>query len=196
MKDNLGLSEKVTARAIMGAKSRDKFTLGGRFHVEHFRDGEMIHEQWCHNHITDEGLIRILDVFLGGGGSNNTQTATWYVGIYNDDNPAFDGTETYAVPVFTEDVDYVSATRPIYVEAGATAGFLVTNTASPAVFTIVIGGQTIWGAALFSVSTKGDVTPGANNRLFCCCQFTLERAVLAADVLNVTYEITGADDGI
>lgn len=142
----------------------------------------------CDNHITDEGLKRILDVMFHA----TTQTATWYVGVFND-NHTCDGSETYDVPVFTEDTDYSSATRPEYVEAAASASFVTTNTASPAVFTIVTGGQTIYGAALFSVSTKGDHTGGANNVLFCCEKFSLAREVLAADVVNVTYAITGAD---
>ena len=196
MKDRFGLKEKVTASAIMGAKPRDGFKLSGIFSLKHFRDGKLIGETEGHNIITGEGLIRMMDVFFGGAGANNTQTATWYVGIYNDDNPALDGDENYDVPVFTEDVDYDEATRPAYVEAGATAGFVVTNTASPAVFTTTTGGQTIYGAAIFSINTKGDHAPGANNRLFCCAQFALSRAVLAADVLNVTYAITGADDGV
>ncbi len=193
MLDKIGFREKVAARMTMNARPRDGIKLTGKFYLEHFRDGKLIGKTKGHNIVTDEGLQRILDVFFGGAGANNTQTATWYVGIYNDDNPALDGDETYDVPVFTEDVDYDEATRPAYVEAGATGAFVVTNTASPAVFTITVGGQTIYGAAIFSINTKGDHAPGANNRLFCCAQFALSRAVLAADVLNVTYTITAAD---
>jgi len=169
--------------------------LSGKYIVECYRNGKLLWKDKCHNIITDEGLKRILDVFFGGAGSNNTQTATWYVGLFND-NHTCDGAETYDVPVFTEDIDYSSATRPAFVEAAATAAFLVTNTASKASFTIVTGGQTLYGAALFSTSTKGDHASGANNVLFSCAKFTTPRAVIAADVVNVTYEVTGADDGV
>jgi hypothetical protein len=165
-----------------------KLGIHGRFIVDCFRAGKLLWHEEFQNHITDEGLKRILDVMFHA----TTQTSPWYVGLFND-NHTCDGTETYDVPVFTEDTDYDSATRPEYVEAAASAAFVTTNTASPASFVITTGGQTIYGAALFSVSTKGDHTGGANNVLFCCEKFGTARAVLAADELKVTYAITGAD---
>jgi hypothetical protein len=137
------------------------------------------------NRTTNEMLKRILDTVYHG----TTQISPWYVGLFNT-NTTPDGSETYDVPVFTEDVDYSSATRPEYVEAAASGAYKTTNTASPATFTIVTGGQTIYGAALFSTSTKGDHTAGANNVLGNCAKFGTSRAVIATDVLNITYEIT------
>ena len=144
-----------------------------------------------HNLITTEGVQRIMDVMFNG----TTQIATWYVAIFNT-NTTILASHTYDVPGYTEDTDYDEATRPAYVEAACTAGGVTTNAASPAVFTIATGGQTIYGASLVSVSTKGDHTGGANNVLFSACKFGTARAVLADDVLNVTYQLTEADDGV
>jgi hypothetical protein len=166
--------------------------LRGVWTVNHYRGGKLIHTQTYENHITTEGIKRILDVFFGGAGSNNTQTATWYVGLFNTDT-TLDGTETYDVPVFTEDTDYDEAARQAYVEAACTAGGVVTNSASPAVFTITTGGQTIYGAALFSINTKGDHTGGTNNVLFCGEKFTTARAAIADDVFSIIYQVAGAD---
>lgn len=185
------MGDKATCNMVASPLVGDKFKIGGRFHVEHFRNGELIHEQWCYNHVTDEGLKRILDVMFHA----TTQTATWYVGVFNT-NTTPDGSETYDVPVFTESTDYSSATRPEYVEAAATAGFLVTNTASKASFTVTTGGETWYGAALFSVSTKGNHAAGADNVLFSCAKFGTARATVATDVFNITYELSGADDGV
>ncbi|MCK9569862.1 hypothetical protein M0R72_13040 [Candidatus Pacearchaeota archaeon] len=142
-----------------------------------------------HNIITDEGLDRILNVMLHG----TTQTSPWYCGLFESDT-AVDGSETYDVPVFTECTSYDEATRPEYNEA-ASSSQSVTNSANKAVFTISAS-KTVYGAFLASVSTKGDHTGGANNVLFCCAQFAAERIVVDDDVLNLTYSISGADDGV
>jgi hypothetical protein len=143
----------------------------------------------CHNIITDEGLDRMLDVMLHG----TTQTATWYCAIFESDTTP-DGSETYDVPVYTESTAYDEATRPAYNEA-ASSSQSITNSANKAVFTIS-GSKTIYGAALVSVNTKGDHTGGADNVLFCCGKFTLARVVVDDDVLNLTYTVTAADDGV
>ncbi len=163
----------------------------GLFDVRCYRDGKLIWEERPHNLITEEGLRRILNVMFNGG----TQTATWYCGLVETDTTPTTAMN-YDVPVFTESTSYDEATRPAYVEAAATtATVTTTNTASPAVFTISAT-KTMYGAALFSINTKGDHTGGANNVLFCYAKFTAGRAVVDNDVINLTYAVTAADDGV
>lgn len=164
--------------------------LGGVFTLEVYdkAGGKLISKTSCHNIITNEGLNRILDVMLHG----TTQTATWYCGLF-ESNTTVDGAETYDVPVFTECTAYDEATRPAYVEAAASSQS-VTNSANKAVFT-ASDTKTLYGAALFSVSTKGDHAAGDNNVLFCCGKFTTAQPVIDGNVCNLTYTVTAADAG-
>jgi len=167
---------------------KDGIKLRGTFIAECFRDGQLIWTDKTHNLVTTEGLDRILNVMFHG----ETQTATWYCGlIESDTNPA--AGMTYDVPVFTESTAYDEAARPAYVEAASSSGSM-TNSANKAVFTIS-DTKTIYGAAIFSISTKGDHTGGANNVLYNYAKFSSGRAVVDNDVINLTYTLTSADDG-
>ncbi len=165
------------------------FKLKGELVAECYRGSKLLWVDKTHNLVTTEGLNRILNVMFGG----TTQTATWYVGLVETDTaPA--AAMNYDVPVFTESTSYDEATRPAYTESASTAGS-ITNSASKAAFTISAT-KTMYGAALFSINTKGDHTSGANNVLYCYAKFSASRAVVDDDVINVTYTITSADDGV
>ncbi len=163
--------------------------LGGVFELECYRDGKLLWTEKAPNIITNEGLNRILDVLLHG----TTQTATWYCGLVESDTTA-DAGMTYDVPTFTESTSYDEAARPAYVEAAASSQS-TTNSASKAVFTISAT-KTMYGAFLTSVSTKGDHAAGADNVLLCYAKFSSSRAVVDNDVINLTYTISAADDGV
>lgn len=174
--------EAIKAKA--GAKFR------GVFEVEcHDKDGKLLWRERAENLITNEGLDRFLNVMLHG----TTQTATWYCGLVETDTAPAAGM-TYDVPVFTECTAYDEATRPAYVEAESTARS-TTNSANKAVFTMNAT-KTLYGAALFSINTKGDHAPGADNVLLCYAKFTAGQPVIATNVVNLTYTITSADDGV
>jgi hypothetical protein len=170
--------------------NRTGFRLAGQFIAEcHDKLGNLIWVEKTHNLITTEGLNRILDVFLHG----TTQTATWYCGLVNT-NTVPDAGMTYDVPVFTESVAYDEADRPIYVEAASVAGS-VTNSANKAVFTMS-GTETIYGAFLTSVITKGNHAAGADNVLYCYARFAAGKPVVDDYVISLTYTVTAADDGV
>jgi len=163
----------------------DRARFGGVFNVKCLREGNLIWEETTHNIVTTEGLNRILDVMFHA----TTQTATWYAGLVETDTAEAAGM-TYDVPVFTETVSYDEATRPEWTEGASAAGSM-TN-ASAVVFTISAT-KTMYGAALFSLDTKGDHTQGANNVLYCYAKFSAGRAVVDNDVINLTYTLTAAD---
>jgi hypothetical protein len=161
-----------------------KLLVGGTFHVEHVRDGEVIDQFDSKNIIVNEGLNHILDVVFG----NATQVATWYVAIFESDTtPA--STTTYATPVYTESTAYDEGTRPAYTEAAASSQ-QITNSASKATFTIN-DTKTIYGASLVSLSTKGDTAGGGT--LMAASKFSASRSVVATDSLLITYTISAAD---
>ena len=164
--------------------------LKGVFKAECYdKHGKLKWVDEAQNILTDEGLNRILNVLLHG----TIQTATWYCTLVETDTIPAAGMN-YDVPVYTESVAYDELTRPAYVEAESVAKS-TTNSASKAVFTINAT-KTMYGASLVSINTKGDHTAGANNVLLCYAKFAVSRAVLDDDVINLTYTITSADDGV
>uniref|UniRef100_A0A6M3M3Y3 Uncharacterized protein n=1 Tax=viral metagenome TaxID=1070528 RepID=A0A6M3M3Y3_9ZZZZ len=169
---------------------KDRGRLQGRFVVEHYRNGKLlgISETIPHNLIYNAGLDHFLNSMF-----HNDASATWYVLLYNT-NTTPQAAHTYASKSFTEDVDYDEATRPEYEEAAASSQSM-TNAANKATFTITTGGQTIYGCALVDNNTKGDSAAGGAV-MACGGLISPARLVAAADVLNVTYVISQADDGV
>jgi hypothetical protein len=89
-------------------------------------------------------------------------------------------------PGFTEIVPYSNATRPAVTFGTATTAdpSIITNSASPAAFTINAT-ATVGGAFLISDSTKS----GTAGVLFSASDFAApgDRTVASGDTLNVTY---------
>jgi len=150
----------------------------------------LIWEEHCLNIVTNEGLNHALDVILHG----KTLINPFYCVMSESDTNAAAGM-TYAVPVYTETEAYDEGTRPIYNEAAA-SGQSITNSANKGVFTISAS-KTMYGASLVGGSNvKSDVTNAATHVLFCYAKFGSSRAVVDDDVVNLTYTVTAADDGI
>ena len=139
-----------------------------------------------HNIVTNVGLNHILDTEL----HNATQVATWYVGIKNTGSPAA-GDTMASHAGWTENTNYDEATRVEYEEAAA-SGQSITNSANKATFTIDTDTQTIHGAFLVSNSTKG----GSTGTLLCVADFASSKACDDNDVLEVTYTVSAAADGV
>lgn len=162
---------------------------GGVWGVEIYDKGVLVSKTSCHNIVTDEGLNRLLNVMFNGA----TQIGTWYCELFeNDFTP--DGDETYDVPGYTICTAYDEATRPAYVEAASSAKS-TTNSANKAVFTMNAS-KTLYGASLVSLNTKNDHTAGADNVLFCAGKFGTAQPVISGNVVNLTYTISAADDGV
>ena len=186
-------------------KLRSGLTLRGTFVPEHWRPMEnltrveqglvlarmrihgapygLIHKQFSRNIVTNEGLDKVLDSLL-----HNDASATWYCLVVESDTDAAAGM-THETPVFTESTSYDEATRPEYVDV-ASSSQSITNTASPATFTISAT-KTFYGAALADKDTKNDQT--AANCLLCYSKFGTSRALVDDDVLNLTYIMNAAD---
>jgi hypothetical protein len=163
----------------------------GHFVAECYRDGKLIWTEETDNIVTNEGLNSILGVYFHA----DTQISAWYC-VLSETNTAPAAAMTYAVPSFTETTAYDEATRPAYTEAAA-SGQSITNSANKAVFTIS-GTKTMYGAALVGggtdANTKGDTAGGGT--LACYALFSSSRAVVDNDVINLTYTISAADDGV
>ena len=176
--------KKDTERLVLN----DVFRIGGVLTIEQFRNGQFIGISKGHNIVTNEGLDRILNVMFNGG----TQTATWYVAIFESNTTPL-AAHNYDVPGYTESTAYTFATRPEYVEATSSAQS-ITNSANKAVFTMN-DTKTIYGGSIVSLNTKGDHTGGANNVLYSSVILGTARSVISGDILNATYTLGAADDG-
>jgi hypothetical protein len=145
----------------------------------------------CHNIITDEGLNHILNVELHAA----TQITTWYCEIFESNTTPGAGT-TYATPVYTPCTAYTEGARPAYVEANSTAKS-TTNSANKATFTMNAS-KTIYGAALVgggsAATTSGDTAGGGT--LFCAGKFGTAQPTISGNVVNLSYTVTAADDGV
>lgn len=140
------------------------------------------------NLITNQGLDNILDVHLSAA----TQITTWYLLLINGASPTIAAANTYASHAgWSENTSYDEANRPTWTEAGVSSQ-AITNSASPATFTISANSQTIGGAALVSNNTKGD-TAAAGAKLYAAGAFTSAKALDDNETLDVTATFTAAD---
>jgi len=171
-----------------------------RWHDENgnrFRDAKgrferrLMWEEEFSNLIVNEGLNHMLDVTLHG----KTLIDPFYCVLFESDTTIL-ATHDYAAPGYTEvNAAIDEATRPEYNEAAA-SGQSITNSANKATFTFNAS-KTIYGAALVGgSSTKGDTTDDGAHVELCAAKFGSSRAVVDDDVINLTYTVTAADDGV
>jgi hypothetical protein len=157
--------------------------VGGVFTIEHYRHGELIDVEECHNLIVDEGLNHILDVTLHG----STQVGTWYVGLFEGNyTPVAGLTAATVTASATECTAYDESTRVAYNEAAASSK-VTTNSANKATFTFNAT-KTIYGAFLASASAKSATT----GTLLAAARFGSSKAVADDDQLLVTYALSAA----
>jgi len=143
-------------------------------------------KETIHNLVVTEGLDDVLDVYFKSG----TQSATWYIAIYSSDSTPAAGW-TYAVPVYTEFTNYDESTREEWVEGAITTSSL-DNSSTPAEFTCTSGTNTIYGASMVNVSTKGDIV-SSSGVMFSGARFTAARPFNTAEVLKIVVTINAQD---
>lgn len=154
--------------------------LGGIFEFEcHDRDGNFKWDDRAHNLVVNEGLQHMLDVTFAGA----TQESVWYVALL-DSSPS-----PAAANGMTDlsEFDEYTGDRKEYVDVRSNQS--VSNTASPASFSITTAGSGVGGAALVAAATGDDI-------LLCAAALSGgNRTVADGDTVNVTYTFTAADDG-
>jgi hypothetical protein len=185
------LMDQASSQDVVGAtisrtvNSADKVAAGGVFTVQCISaDGQVKWEESLKNLVVNEGLQDMNTKNFKGV----TYTATWYIGLYgaaaSNDPTAADTAASH--PGFTEVVPYSNATRPAATFGTATTAdpSVISNTASPAVYTINAT-STVGGAFLISDNTKS----GSAGVLFSASDFAApgDRSVASGDTINVTY---------
>lgn len=161
----------------------NKLEVGGKFIVEHRRQGELLSIEETPNIVVNEGLNSILDIMFHGA----TQITTWYIGIFEGNyNPVATVTAATIASASTESTAYDESSRVEYNEAAAT-GQSITNAANKATFSMNAS-KTIYGAFLVSASAKSATT----GTLFAASKFASSKAVSNGDELLVTYQLNAS----
>lgn len=198
MQKVINLNNPLVRRAVQALRRRKGVFGGFGFcNIWNFECGNYVMDggeriwvpKWkekIHNLVVTEALNDVLDVYFKSG----TASATWYLAIFGSDSTPAAGW-TYAVPVCTELTNYDEATREEWIEGTIAAGS-VDNSASPAEFTCTSGTNTIYGAMLNNVSTKGDTASGTGV-LFSAARFSSSRPFNTAEVLKIVVTINAQD---
>lgn len=174
-------------KRIRKTNSHQKLTISSKWRVEHWRGEKLLARRIDENLVPNQFIDHVLDSALSGG----SQISAWYVTVFNDDHtPA--ATDTYAVPGFTESTEYDEATRPAWSEGGVSAQE-ISNMASKASFTMTGVDATLYGAAMLSLNTKGDVAGGGI--LGPVSQFAAGPidGIVDDDVIKIVVNIVGSD---
>lgn len=156
----------------------NEMKVGGRFLLEHVRDGKVIETEDVTNLVTNEGLDHVLNTVFHSG----TQVGSWFLGLFEGNyTPTSTLTAANVSAASTECLAYVEAQRQEYVE-GAASAQSITNSANKAQFTMNAT-KTVYGAFLVSNATKS-ATSGV---LFSAARFATPKQVVTDDQLLLTY---------
>lgn len=183
--EKLTAIDHVSSGLIAGTKSSEQAQATGVYYVEcHDKDGKLKWSAESKNLVVNVGLQYMAGTAL----TSVAQITTWYIGLYGagaSNTPAAGDTMSSHAG-WTEVVPYSNATRVAATFATATTAnpSVVTNSASPATFTINAT-STVGGAFL----TSGSAKSGTTGTLFSAADFSSpgDRSVVSGDILSVTY---------
>jgi len=183
--EKLTAIDHVSSGLIAGTKSGEQAQATGVYYVEcHDKDGKLKWTAESKNLVVNAGLAYMAGTAL----TSVTQITTWYIGLYGagaSNTPAAGDTMSSHAG-WTEVVPYSNATRvaATFVTATTANPSVVTNSASPATFTINAT-STVGGAFL----TSGSAKSGTTGTLFSAADFSSpgDRSVVSGDILSVTY---------
>lgn len=165
-----------------GPGSCDRLELKGKYHVEHWRDGQMLRKYEVFNDITNEGKNLIFDVMFNG----TTQIAnnSWFIGLISlASYSALAATDVMSSHSgWVEFTSYTQSNRVAW-GSGASASQSVTN-ASPATFDMNATG-TVKGIFITSSNTKS----GTTGKLWSTALFSADVPVVSGDQLKITYTL-------
>jgi hypothetical protein len=170
----------------------DGCAFQGIWQADQYRDGVLISGGYKEppNTFCTAGIARLLNIMMHDVAKAGSEI--WYVGIFkNSISPAAGDTvaKLGAGGIWGEcqnsDYDSPADNKPSYTTTSTTTAVITNAVAGPAEFTMA-GSLTVYGAFLSTEKAKTATT----GYLLCGKTFTASRAVIADDVLSITYEIT------
>jgi hypothetical protein len=176
--------DTIDASFIANNNLSARTSAGGIYTVQCFdKDGNLKWEDKSHNLVVNEGLKDMNDKYFSG----SAYTAAWFVGLITGpaSGTTFAAADTLASHAgWTEYTDYAGSRKAAVFAAATLADpSVITNSASPASFSISGAGGVVAGAFLASVSS------GTSGILFSESDFQSpgDRTVVSGDTLNITY---------
>ncbi len=177
-------ADSMTAGLVAKTGFGESAKGGGVFHVQCFdRDGNLKWEDQMHNLVVNQGLQDMNTQYFKG----STYTAAFYLGLVTGpgSGTTYAAADTLASHAgWTEFTNYSGARKAVTFGTATTADpSVISNSASPAQFSITSTGGVVAGAFLCTVSS------GTSGVLFSEADFQSpgDRTVVSGDTLNVTY---------
>jgi hypothetical protein len=187
MEQKIGSGSQMIGATSTGKGVSDGITIIGSWKIE-ARDpnGNLKWIEEWENLVVGEGLAALLDYTLL---ATSNAALAWYVGL-TDGTPTPANADTMSSHAgWTEVTAYDEAVRQTWTGGSITGTTTksVSNSASPAVFTIDTNSTTVGGAFLVSNSTKG----GSTGTLFAAGAFTAgDKSLDDNDTITVTATFT------
>lgn len=177
--DAFGVRVKKAPGVAVGARFKGRWAITCRDKHGNVKWADVIE-----NLVTDAGLNHLLDVALSAA----SQVTSWYVGLTDGTPTAAAGDTMASHDGWTEVTAYDESTREAWTDGGV-SNKSVSNSGSPAEFTISTNGTTVGGAFLVSNSTKG----GSTGTLYAVGAFSAgDKSLDDGDSLTVTATFTSA----
>ena len=173
----------VSAGLITRPGANSTARAGGVFHVQCLdKDGNLKWETKEPNLVVNQGLQSMNTQYFKG----SSYTAAFYLGLITgpSSGTSFAATDTLSTVTWTEFTNYSGSRKAVVFGTATTADpSVISNSASPASFTISSSGGVVAGAFLCTVSS------GTSGTLFSESDFQSpgDRTVASGDTLNVTY---------
>ena len=182
--DKAKSTDSVSAGLVAKTGFSENAKAGGVFHVQCFdKDGNLKWEDQMHNLVVNQGLQDMNTQYFKGSSYN----AAFYLGLVTGpgSGTTYAAGDTLAIHGgWTEFTDYSGSRKAVTFGTATTADpSVISNSASPAQFSITGGGGTVAGAFLCTVAS------GTSGILFSEADFQSpgDRTVVSGDTLNVTY---------
>lgn len=197
--------QKAEAATTRGRGLESSFSIGGKFHVEHFRLGQKIGDYLCTNGVANEGLNHLLNGYFDLAGV----VTAWYMGLVDNANfTALAVGDTYdnidqagngwdEFKTYTDNANSSSTvTRPVWNPDAASAQSI--SNSSQVIFDVT-GSATVKG--LFIVGSESGSTAVPANKgdhasdgiLWATALFDQgDTAVVNGDQLKITYTISAS----
>lgn len=182
--DNAKSTDSIFAGLVAKTGFSEVAKAGGVFHVQCFdKDGNLKWEDQMHNLVVNQGLQDMNTQYFKGSSYN----AAFYLGLITGpgSGTTYAAGDTLAIHGgWTEFTDYSGSRKAVTFGTATTADpSVISNSASPAQFSITGAGGVVAGAFLCTVAS------GTSGVLFSEADFQSpgDRTVVSGDTLNVTY---------
>jgi hypothetical protein len=184
--DDPGFQDQVGVQVDRPRTVGDLIKLGGRFNVEHRRNGKLLGTYDITNAITNEGKNKALNILFYDN-SLHPKISDWFIGLIDASGytgvAAGDTMSSHSG--WTELTAYDETLRQEW-EPGAAASQSITN-ASSRTFTMN-GTDTVKGIFVCDDSTKS----GTSGVLWATALFAADVNVVATDELKITYTVSAS----